>query len=44
MSKIVCVHQWVQAGGWNIADIAARAYDLEGMDVGMRRAACSTAP
>src|SRR5207342_536085 len=27
-------HQWVLDGGWNIADCAARAYDLEAMDVG----------
>lgn len=25
---------WVVRGGWNIADCAERAYDLEGMDVG----------
>lgn len=28
-------HEWVVNGGWNIADSAARAYDLEGMDVGV---------
>jgi formate dehydrogenase len=28
-------HQWTATGGWNIADSAARAYDLEGMDVGV---------
>ncbi|WP_328548712.1 NAD-dependent formate dehydrogenase [Streptomyces platensis] len=29
-------HEWVTAKeGWNIADSAARAYDLEGMDVGV---------
>ncbi|MDI3314481.1 MAG: NAD-dependent formate dehydrogenase [Mycobacterium sp.] len=28
-------HQWAAQGGWNIADCAARAYDLEGMDVGV---------
>jgi formate dehydrogenase len=28
-------HQWVTDGGWNIADCVARAYDLEGMDVGV---------
>jgi formate dehydrogenase len=28
-------HQWAADGGWNIADCAARAYDLEGMDVGV---------
>jgi formate dehydrogenase len=27
-------HQWVLDGGWNIADCAAREYDLEGMQVG----------
>lgn len=27
-------HQWVLDGGWNIADCAARSYDLEGMEVG----------
>jgi formate dehydrogenase len=27
-------HQWVLDGGWNIADCAAREYDLEAMDVG----------
>jgi formate dehydrogenase len=27
-------YQWVLAGGWNIADCAARSYDLEGMQVG----------
>ncbi len=27
-------YQWVVAGGWNIADCAARSYDLEGMQVG----------
>jgi formate dehydrogenase len=27
-------HEWVLKGGWNIADCAARAYDLEGMHVG----------
>ncbi|ODU04213.1 MAG: formate dehydrogenase [Pseudonocardia sp. SCN 72-86] len=27
-------HQWVRDGGWNVADCVARAYDLEGMDVG----------
>jgi formate dehydrogenase len=28
-------HEWVTRGGWNIADSVARAYDLEGMDVGV---------
>jgi len=28
-------HEWVRNGGWNIADSVARAYDLEGMDVGL---------
>jgi formate dehydrogenase len=27
-------HRWVLDGGWNIADCAARSYDLEGMQVG----------
>ena len=27
-------YQWVIKGGWNIADCAARSYDLEGMNVG----------
>ena len=27
-------YQWVVKGGWNIADCAARSYDLEGMNVG----------
>jgi len=27
-------HDWVRAGGWNIADCAARSYDVEGMHVG----------
>lgn len=27
-------HQWVLAGGWNIADCVSRSYDLEGMQVG----------
>ena len=27
-------HEWVVKGGWNIADCAARSYDLEGMVVG----------
>lgn len=27
-------YQWVLDGGWNIADCAAREYDLEGMQVG----------
>ena len=27
-------HQWVVKGGWNIADCAARSYDVEGMHVG----------
>jgi formate dehydrogenase len=28
-------HRWVEEGGWNIADSVARAYDIEGMDVGI---------
>ena len=27
-------YQWVVKGGWNIADCAARSYDVEGMNVG----------
>jgi formate dehydrogenase len=27
-------HEWVKKGGWNIADCVARAYDVEGMNVG----------
>ncbi|HWT13415.1 MAG TPA: NAD-dependent formate dehydrogenase [Allosphingosinicella sp.] len=27
-------HDWVSRGGWNIADCAARSYDVEGMHVG----------
>src|SRR6202453_5196296 len=28
-------HEWITKGGWNIADSVERAYDLEGMDVGV---------
>lgn len=28
-------HQWVLKGGWNIADCVQRAYDVEGMHVGV---------
>src|SRR6202161_1069205 len=28
-------HGWITRGGWNIADSVERAYDLEGMDVGV---------
>ena len=28
-------HRWAAEGGWNIADCVQRAYDLEGMDVGV---------
>src|ERR1700678_463918 len=28
-------HEWITKGGWNIADSVGRAYDLEGMDVGV---------
>jgi formate dehydrogenase len=28
-------HEWITSGGWNIADSVERAYDLEGMDVGI---------
>ncbi|MGH3958500.1 NAD-dependent formate dehydrogenase [Mycobacterium sp.] len=31
-------HQWAAQGGWNIADCVARAYDLEGLDVGVMAA------
>jgi formate dehydrogenase len=27
-------YEWVMKGGWNIADCAARSYDVEGMQVG----------
>ena len=27
-------HDWARKGGWNIADCAARSYDVEGMHVG----------
>jgi formate dehydrogenase len=28
-------HDWITNGGWNIADSVERAYDLEGMEVGV---------
>lgn len=28
-------HRWAATGGWNIADCVSRAYDIEGMDVGV---------
>ena len=28
-------HDWITRGGWNIADSVERAYDLEGMNVGV---------
>ncbi|GAB1811533.1 NAD-dependent formate dehydrogenase [Mycobacterium sp. MUNTM1] len=28
-------HRWAATGGWNIADCVSRAYDVEGMDVGV---------
>ncbi len=28
-------HDWARKGGWNIADCVSRAYDLEGMTVGV---------
>lgn len=31
----VASYRWVVDGGWNIADCAERAYDLEGMSVGI---------
>ncbi|MBE5477969.1 hypothetical protein E3G68_005323 [Mycobacteroides abscessus] len=33
--NFVTSHWWIEQGGWNIADCAQRAYDLEGMDVGI---------
>lgn len=30
-------YQWVVKGGWNIADCVARAYDIEGMQIGTVR-------
>jgi formate dehydrogenase len=33
--NFVPAHQWTTDGGWNIADCVGRAYDLEGMDVGV---------
>lgn len=30
----IASYQWVIKGGWNIADCAARSYDIEGMHVG----------
>jgi formate dehydrogenase len=33
--NFVPAYQWVIDGGWNIADCAAHAYDLESMDVGV---------
>ena len=34
MRNYIPSYQWVLKGGWNIADCAAREYDLEGMKVG----------
>jgi formate dehydrogenase len=31
-------HRWVTEGGWNIADTVSRAYDLEGLNVGIMAA------
>ncbi|WP_343601475.1 NAD-dependent formate dehydrogenase [Mycobacterium sp.] len=31
-------HQWATGGGWNIADCVSRAYDVEGLDVGVMAA------
>ena len=33
--NFVPCHEWVINGGWNIADCVSRAYDLEGLDVGV---------
>lgn len=33
--NFVPAHRWAATGGWNIADCVARAYDIEGMDVGV---------
>lgn len=33
--NFVTSHWWIEQGGWNIADCAQRADDLEGMDVGI---------
>lgn len=33
--NFIASHRWAATGGWNIADCVARAYDLEGMDVGV---------
>ncbi|MET8767334.1 NAD-dependent formate dehydrogenase [Streptomyces sp. NPDC004658] len=33
--NFVSSHEWVRNGGWNIADAVSRAYDIEGMDVGV---------
>ncbi|WP_158166608.1 NAD-dependent formate dehydrogenase [Mycolicibacterium smegmatis] len=33
--NFVASHRWIEQSGWNIADCAQRAYDLEGMDVGI---------
>ena len=33
--NFIPAHDIVKAGGWNIADAASRAYDLEGMTVGV---------
>jgi formate dehydrogenase len=33
--NFVPCHKWAVEGGWNIADGVERAYDLEGMDVGV---------
>jgi formate dehydrogenase len=33
--NVLASHDWITNGGWNIADSVERAYDLEGMDVGV---------
>lgn len=33
--NFVPAHRWAATGGWNIADCVARAYDIEGMDIGV---------
>lgn len=33
--NFIPAHRWAATGGWNIADCVSRAYDVEGMDVGV---------
>jgi formate dehydrogenase len=35
VSNYIPSYQWVVKGGWNIADCSERAYDVEGMSVGV---------